>query len=180
MNIAPTDADRRAAWCDGFMSTAVDRPRPPLALLGFLLATFVVAALGGLATAGNVDGWYASADKPPFNPPNWLFGPVWTVLYIAMAVAAWLVWRTADSPTRTRFLQVWWVQLAFNLAWTPTFFAAELLWPAVGVIVVLDVLVALTIVLAWRVSRVAGSLLLPYLAWVLFATALNVSLAVLN
>ena len=156
------------------MSTTT-RTRPGwLVLLGFLAVTFAVAAIGGLSSAGNVDGWYASADKPSFNPPNWLFGPVWTVLYVAMAVAAWIVWRRGGD------LRIWWVQLALNLAWTPTFFAAELLWPAVVVIVALDIAVAVTLVRFWKVSRVAGALFVPYLAWVLYATALNAAIAALS
>lgn len=156
------------------MSTTLERPRSPLRLAGFLVAAFAVAALGSLATISNVDGWYADADKPPFNPPNWLFGPVWTILYAAMAVAAWLVWRRGGD------LRLWWIQLAINLAWTPVFFAAELLWPGLVVILAFDVAVAVTMVRFWRVSRPAGALFAPYLAWVLFATALNASIAWLN
>ena len=156
------------------MTTTVDRPRSLVWLVGLLVASFAVAALGGIATAGNVDGWYASADKPPFNPPNWLFAPVWTTLYAAMAVAAWLVWRRGGD------LRTWWVQLALNLAWTPVFFAGQWLWPALVVIIALDVAVAVTTVAFWRVSRPAGLLFVPYLAWVLFATALNTAIAALN
>ncbi len=148
--------------------------RQILVLAGFLLAAFAVAGLGSLATADNVDGWYATADKPAFNPPNWVFGPVWTILYIAMAVAAWLVWRRRGD------LRLWWVQLALNLAWTPVFFAGQWLWPALVVIIALDVAVALTLVMFWRTSRPAGLLFVPYLAWVLFATALNLAIAVAN
>lgn len=156
------------------MTTTLDRPRSVLWLAGLLVACLAVAGLGGLATAGNVDGWYADADKPFFNPPNWLFAPVWTALYVAMAVAAWLVWRRGGD------LRIWWVQLALNLAWTPVFFAGEQLWLGLVVIVALDVAVAVTMVRFWRVSRVAGALFAPYLAWVLFATALNASIAALN
>lgn len=156
------------------MSTTLERPRSLLWLAGFLAAAFAVAALGSLATINNVDGWYADAAKPPFNPPNWLFGPVWTILYAAMAVAAWLVWRKGGD------LRLWWIQLAINLAWTPVFFAAELLWPGLVVIVALDIAVAVTMVRFWRISRPAGALFVPYLAWVLFATALNASIAWLN
>jgi benzodiazapine receptor len=145
-----------------------------LALIGLVGACFVVAALGGLATSGAVDGWYAEADTPWFTPPNGVFGPVWTVLYAAMGVAAWLVWRRGGS------LVVWWVQLALNLAWTPTFFGAELLWPAVAVIVALDVAVAVTLLRFLPVSRLAAALFVPYLVWVLYATALNVGIAALN
>ena len=157
------------------MSTTTASKRHDLVVLaGLLIAAFAVAALGSLATAGNVDGWYATADKPSFNPPNWLFGPVWTVLYAAMAVAAWLVWRQGGD------IRVWWVQLTLNLAWTPVFFAGQWLWPALAVIVALDVAVAVTLVSFWRTSRIAGLLFVPYLAWVLFATALNAAIASMN
>lgn len=145
-----------------------------LVLAGFLVATFAVAGLGGLATASNVDGWYATAVRPSFSPPNWLFAPVWTTLYALMAVAAWLVWRRRGD------LRLWWAQLVVNLAWTPTFFALQWLWGAVGVIVVLDLLVIATIVGFARVSRPAAALLVPYLAWIGFATALNIGVAALN
>ena len=145
-----------------------------LVLVGLVAACFAVAAFGGLATAGNVDGWYASADKPGFTPPNWLFGPVWSVLYLLIGVAGWLAWRRG-AP-----LLVWWVQLALNLAWTPVFFGAELLWPGLAVIVALDVAVVATIVVFARRSRAAAVLLAPYLGWILFATALNLRLAQLN
>ena len=155
-------------------TTTASRRTNVLVLLGLLAAAFAVAGLGSLATINNVDGWYASADKPWFNPPNWIFGPVWTLLYAAMAVAAWFAWRRGAD------LRMWWVQLALNLAWTPVFFAAQWLWPALVVIVALDIAVAVTLVAFWRVSRAAGLLLAPYLAWVMFATALNAAIASLN
>jgi len=161
-------------------TTPVRDARPWLVLIGFLAATAAVAAIGGLATAPGVDGWYAEAERPAYSPPNAVFGPVWTLLYAAMAVAAWLVWRADHTPARRRALGLWWAQLAVNLAWTPVFFAAEWLWAGLAVIVTLDVLVALTVVTAWRVSRPAALLLAPYLAWVLYATALNAGVAYLN
>ena len=155
----------------------VPRPAPPshdlVALAGFLVASFAVAALGGLATASNVDGWYADADKPSWTPPGSVFGPVWTVLYVVMAVAAWLVWRRGGWAEQSRPLGAYLVQLLVNLAWTPVFFAARETGLALAVIVVLDVAVAVTVVSFWRVRPVAGALLLPYLAWCLFATSLN-------
>lgn len=157
---------------------AVSSPRSsdlrPWALLGLLAATFAVAGLGSLATIDNVQGWYADADKPWFTPPNWVFGPTWTVLYALMAVAAWLALRRGADLT------LWWVQLALNLAWTPVFFAAQWLWGGVAVIVALDVVLALTILRFRRASVPAAVLLLPYLAWVLYATALSIGVASLN
>ncbi len=154
------------------------------ALVVYALAVVVVAAVGGLATSSGqgADGWYAGADKPAFTPPGWLFGPVWTVLYAAMALAAWrLSRRRADGdPRAAGLLRLWWVQLALNFLWTPLFFAGQLLWLALVDIVLLDVLVAVLVVRSWRVDRLAGALLAPYLAWILFATALNAGVAALN
>jgi benzodiazapine receptor len=151
------------------------------ALLLYLVAVAVVAGVGGLASTSGVEGWYADADKPFFTPPNWLFGPAWTFLYTAMAVAAWLVHRRReDDPAAPGVLRLWWLQLAVNFAWTPVFFAAQWLFAGLAVIVLLDVLVAALLVRAWRVSRPAGLLLAPYLAWILYATALNAGVALLN
>lgn len=149
-------------------------------LVGYLVAVAVVSAVGGLAGAAGqgAGGWYAEADKPFFTPPDWVFGPVWTVLYAAMAVAAWrlAVRRGPLAPV----LRLWWLQLALNLAWTPLFFAGQLLWLALVDIVLLDLVLALLVWRARRVDRVAAWLLAPYLAWALFATALNAGFVVLN
>ena len=156
-----------------------------LGLLVFLAASALVAGLGGLATATNVNGWYATADKAPWSPPNWVFGPVWTLLYTAMAVAAWLVWRRRGEETR-RALTAYAVQLVLNLLWTPVFFGlypllgTPALWIAFGIIVALAVAVAVTILYFGPISRTAGLLLLPYLAWVVFASSLNLWAALNN
>jgi tryptophan-rich sensory protein len=161
----------------------MSRARSALALLAFLAIAFAVAALGTIATLPNVDGWYADAAKAPWSPPNSLFGPVWTVLYALMAIAAWLVWRR--RPAR-RALTLYVVQLVLNCLWTPAFFGlypaigAPALWIAFVLIVALDVLVLLTMLSFWRHSRLAAWLLVPYWAWVLFATTLNAAVAVLN
>lgn len=156
-----------------------------LGLLAFLAASAVVAGLGGLATANNVDGWYATADKAPWSPPNWVFGPVWTVLYTAMAVAAWLVWRSRAEGTRPA-LTAYAVQLVLNLLWTPVFFGlypalgTPALWIAFVIIVALAVAVSVTVLYFGPISRAAGLLLLPYLAWIVFASSLNFWAAVYN
>ena len=148
------------------------------------VAVVAVAGIGGLATSAGqgTDGWYADADKPFFTPPGWLFGPVWTVLYAAMAVAAWRLSRRREEGVAEAgtLLKLWWLQLALNFLWTPLFFAGELLWLAFVDIVLLDVVVAVLVARAWRVDRVAAWLLAPYLAWILFATALNAGVAALN
>lgn len=163
------------------------------AALVYGAAVLVVASVGGLATSAGqgADGWYADAEKPFFTPPGWVFGPVWTVLYAAMAVAAWRLSRRREEQAGRRSaerpagdaqaaLRLWWVQLALNFLWTPLFFATELLWVALVDIVLLDLAVALLVVRAWRIDRVAAWLLVPYLGWILFATALNASIAAMN
>ncbi|NMD56190.1 MULTISPECIES: TspO/MBR family protein [Tsukamurella] len=150
----------------------------PLALLVSLSAVAVVALLGGLASA-DAAADYAKLAQPSWAPPSWLFGPAWGVLYLLMAVAAWLVWRADPSP-RNRAIQVYAVQLLVNLSWSPLFFGLELRGVALAVILLLDVLVVVTIVLFWRVRRSAAVLLLPYLGWILFATALNYAVWSLN
>ena len=157
-----------------------------LVLLAFLAISFGVAALGTVATIQNVEGWYATADKAPWSPPNFLFGPVWTVLYTLMSVAAWLVWREKHRVDVRRPLTIYVIQLVLNAIWTPIFFGlypfigVAALWIAAVIILALDVAVLLTMLAFWRVRRVAAVLLIPYWAWVLFATTLNVGLAVLQ
>lgn len=156
-----------------------------VALIVFLVLSFAVAAVGLLATIPNIPGWYAEAVKPAWTPPNALFGPVWTVLYVLIAVSAWLVWRTG-APRRRPAMTAYGVQLGLNAVWTPIFFAGYpafgpvALWVGLGVIVALDAAIVVEIVLSARRSRLAAWLLVPYLAWCLYATTLNAGLAALN
>jgi tryptophan-rich sensory protein len=161
------------------------RLKSALALVAFLAISFGVAGLGSIATAGNVDGWYADAEKAFWNPPNWLFGPAWTLLYTLMSVAAWLVYRRS-SENRRPALIAYVAQLVLNAIWTPVFFGlypvigAPALWIALAIILALDVAVLITMLRFWKVSKLAAWLLVPYWAWVLFATTLNWALAALN
>ncbi|WP_307861593.1 TspO/MBR family protein [Nocardioides xinjiangensis] len=145
-------------------------------LLPFLAAVVAVAGIGGLAASGS-RGTYRALDLPPYAPPSWLFGPTWSVLYLLIGVAGWLLWRAGGWD---RVMSLWVVQLLLNLAWTPLFFAADLYTVALVEIVALAAAVALLVVWSWRRSRTAAWLLVPYLAWVCFATALNVGIVVLN
>lgn len=145
-------------------------------LAPFVAAVTVVAGVGGLAASGS-QATYRALELPPYAPPSWLFGPVWSVLYLLIGVAGWLLWRDRGWD---RTLWLWTAQLVLNLAWTPLFFAADLYTVALVEILVLDAAVATLVVWAWRGTRTAAWLLVPYLAWVLFATALNAGIVVLN
>lgn len=143
-------------------------------LVGWLALCFGAAALGARFRPGP---WYVSLRKPAWNPPAWLFAPVWTSLYALMAVAAWLVWRQVGvAPELGLFL----VQLTLNAAWTWLFFGLRRPGLALAEIAVLWLALAVTVLAFWRVLPLAGLLLLPYLAWVTFAGALNVALWRLN
>lgn len=126
--------------------------------------------------------WYASLAKPAWTPPTWVFGPAWTILYAMMAVAAWRLWRRLGARPREsrRALVLFAVQLALNLSWTPVFFGMQRPDLALVVILFLWVAIAATIVAAWKACKTAAALLVPYLAWVTFATALNAAIWRLN
>jgi len=141
----------------------------------------VVGGLSGFATARGVSTWYPTLVKPPFNPPGWVFGPVWTVLYVMMGVAAYLVWHQGIDTDGVRAgLAVFVIQLALNGLWSILFFRFHQPGWALVEIIVLWAAIGATVWLFWRVSPAAGLLLLPYWAWVSFATVLNASLWWLN
>lgn len=149
-------------------------------LVVLLAVCLGAAALGSAATVPRIDDWYATLDKPSWTPPSWVFGPVWTVLYIAMAVAAWLVWRQAGLAAARWPLGLFAVQLGLNVAWSWLFFGLRS--PALGLIDILLLWIAIAATLAsfWRRTTAAGLLLAPYLAWVTFAAALNSAIWWLN
>jgi translocator protein len=151
-----------------------------LVLIGFLALCFGVAAVGSVFTSSAMPEWYMSLEKPAFNPPSWVFGPVWTLLYAMMAVAAWLVWREAGFGGATAALTLFFIQLALNLAWSGIFFGLRQPGWALVEIVVLWAAILATMVLFFRHSTLAGWLLVPYLLWVSFASVLNAALWRLN
>lgn len=152
-----------------------------LGLIFWVGLCFFAAFIGGLATDTGTGSWYAQIEKPSWNPPNWVFGPVWTVLYAAMGVAAWLVWRKAGSFTNAQTpLALFITQLALNTAWSLVFFGLELPGLALIDIALLWVMIATTIIVFREYSRTAALLLVPYIAWVTFATALNFAIWRLN
>ncbi|MEX0954406.1 MAG: TspO/MBR family protein [Rhizobiaceae bacterium] len=144
-------------------------------LLVFLVLVIGGGLLIGYATAPGE--WYAGLEKPPFNPPGWVFGPAWTVLYVLIAIAGWRAWRINPLGTLAVF---WFIQMALNFAWSPIFFAMHL--PAVALVVIAAMLAVIVsfIAAAWSEDRTAALLFLPYAAWVAFATVLNASIVWLN
>jgi len=148
-----------------------------LALAGWLALCFGAASLGGIFMPGD---WYATLKKPSWNPPGWIFGPVWSALYMMMAVAAWLVWKRGGFAGHRRPLALFLTQLVLNATWTPLFFGLH--WPGIAFteIVLLWLAIAATLAAFRPVSRAAAWLLAPYLAWVSFATVLNFALWRLN
>jgi translocator protein len=150
------------------------------ALAGFLVLCFVVAAIGGAVTATSVATWYAELARPDFNPPDWVFGPVWTVLYVMIAVAGWRVWLRRAGPGARAALVAWGVQLALNLGWSLVFFGARMIGAALAEIVVLLAAILVTLWAFWRIDRIAAALLIPYAAWTGFAAVLNFALWRLN
>ncbi len=151
--------------------------RSALALIGWLLLSFSAAALGGLFMPGE---WYAGLKKPSWDPPNWIFGPVWTALYTIMAIAAWLVWKRGGFAGQRAALSLFLLQLLFNALWSPLCFGAKNLGFGLADILFLWLALTATVVAFHRAYRLAGALLVPYLAWVTFASALNFSLWWLN
>lgn len=148
-------------------------------LAGWLAGSFVTGGIGAIASARAAE-FYRQLTQPPWAPPAWLFGPVWSVLYLLMGTAAWLVWRAYGFRAAATALGLFVAQLFVNALWTWLFFAWQQGGLALVEIVVLWLLIAATIGAFWRLHRVAALLLTPYLAWVTFAAALNLSLWRLN
>lgn len=154
-----------------------------LAGLGFTAAVAGAAALGGLAMRGKgraQRSWFRSLRKPSFQPPAWVFGPAWTVLYAAIAYSGWRVWKAPPSRERDRALRLWGTQLGLNAAWTPLFFGARRPGVALVDIVVLDAAASGYAAAARDVDRRAAVIVVPYLAWLGFATLLNASIVARN
>lgn len=163
------------------MNTHDPSPRRQfIALIIFLGLVAAVSGLGSLFTMSGMDGWYESLEQPDWQPPDWLFGPVWSVLYLGIGVAAWLVWRARGIADARVPLAIWGIQLALNLLWTAIFFGLEQPGIASIEIVVLWVAILATIVAFWPISKLAAIILVPYLAWVTYAGALTISIWQLN
>lgn len=144
------------------------------------LILFLALVLGGGTAIGllTVPGdWYAGLNKPSFNPPSWIFAPVWTTLYVLIAVAGWRTWRNARDSLA---MKLWWGQLVLNFLWSPVFFSAHQLGAALVIVLALLATILAFVASAWGRDRIAAWLFAPYAAWVAFASLLNGSLFVLN
>ena len=165
-----------AAHANGQMDRSVFYQALGLAL--FIAICFAAAGIGSWFTSASVATWYQTLQRPAYNPPDWVFGPVWSVLYLSMAIAAWLVWhrsRGASGP-----LRIFAVQLALNITWSALFFGLRNPGAAFAEILLLWAAILATVFAFFRQSRLASGLLLPYLIWVTFAAALNFSIWRLN
>lgn len=160
--------------------TRKDRRRKFVALCAFLLLTYAAAAVGSALTSSALPSWYADLNKPAWTPPGNVIGLVWTILYALMAIAAWLVWRRGGLSGQRPAMVLWLSQLALNTGWSAVFFGLRAPGLAlIEILVLLSAVIATTLVF-WRNSRTAGALMLPYAAWVAFATFLNWTIWRLN
>ncbi len=156
------------------------RTRDTVGFSVFLALCLAVSAVGGAATASSVGTWYRTLAKPPFNPPDWVFAPVWTELFFMMAIAGWRVWRRGGLRKARLALTLFALQLALNLAWSIVFFGLRSIGAALVEIVVLLLAILATTAVFWRHDRVAGVLFIPYATWVAFAAVLNAAIWQLN
>ena len=150
----------------------------------FVAAVTVTQLIGGLVTFPEIPTWYAHLNKPAWTPPNWLFGPVWTTLYILIALAGWIVWNELPGEPKNKWrrpVMIFYViQLVLNFLWSPLFFLGHFKMLALGVLTALVICVAVTIRYAYAVDRRAAYLLAPYLLWVAYASTLNAGIVYLN
>jgi benzodiazapine receptor len=149
-------------------------------LLYSLIITLGVGAIAGFATASNIGGWYAALSKPSFNPPNWIFGPVWTLLYILLGIALSIIWKQPDSLYKSNSLWLFFIQLFLNFCWSFLFFYFHKIGLALADIAALWIFIILTIFSFSRLNKKAAWLLVPYICWVSFALILNGAIYRLN
>jgi benzodiazapine receptor len=154
--------------------------RSLLGLAVWVALCFIAAFVGSVVTYPSIPTWYASLIKPSWTPPAWLFGPVWSALYLMMALAAWLVWRRGGLAATRLPVTLFLVQLGLNVAWSFLFFGLRMPGLAFAEIVILWCAILTTLIVFWRRRAAAGWLLLPYLLWVTFAAALNFALWRMN
>jgi tryptophan-rich sensory protein len=145
-----------------------------------IVATVGLGSLGGIFTIAEIPNWYAGLNKPSFNPPNWIFGPMWTTLYFLMGISFYLIWKLPVSTTRTQAIRIFIIQFILNFCWSIIFFSMHQIGWALAEIIAMWVFIILTIVQFRKLSILAAVLLIPYLLWVSFASILNGSIWQLN
>lgn len=148
-------------------------------LLISLVVTFLASVIGSVFTTSSISGWYSLLTKPSFNPPNWIFGPVWTLLFIMMAISAYLVWSKGHQRSNSGFL-FFVIHLIVNVSWSLAFFTLHNPLLALYIIDLLWLFIIFLIVYFWKINRLSSFLLMPYLAWVSFASILNFYIFILN
>ena len=151
--------------------------------LKFLISILLPLSLGAIAgmfTSQSVPEWYAALNRPSFNPPNWIFGPVWTTLYILMGISFFLIWKQDASKVRNRAILIFLLQLLLNFAWSFIFFYFNMIGLALVEIVLLWISIVLMLVVFYKIKSIASYINIPYLLWVTFATVLNASYYILN
>ncbi len=153
---------------------------PWIKLLVSVGLPLAVGAIAGMYTSAAVPEWYANLNRPSFNPPGWIFGPVWTALYILMGISLFLVWKEAPGQARNLAIGLFLVQLALNFAWSFIFFYSKMIGPALIEIIVLWLSIVIMMVLFYKIRPLAAWINIPYLLWVSFATALNAAYYMLN
>ena len=136
--------------------------------------------IGGYFTFVSVETWYQTLNKPNFNPPDWVFGPVWTTLYVLMGVSIWLIWKKETSKIRTISMIIFWVQFFFNIFWTYLFFGIQRIDLGLFEIFFLIFLILINIIYFYKIDKIASYLLVPYVLWVSYASILNYKIWVLN
>lgn len=151
-----------------------------LRLFASVVLTLAIGGIAGIATADGVSGWYETLNKPSFNPPNMVFGPVWTLLYILMGISLWRIWELPVSIHRIRAIRIFFIQLTLNFAWSFIFFGMKEITLAFVEIVALWVCIFIMIKRFYFIDRKAALMNIPYLIWVTFATALNGAYMLLN
>ena len=149
-----------------------------LSFVLFFFSTYSASVIGGLATIGFKEPWYSLLDKPSFNPPDWVFGPIWTTLYLMMTIAIWKFWHSKDRNMNTVY--IYFIHLLVNASWSVVFFALHQIFLALVVIIVILLLVLWLIKLYYPINKLSSFLMVPYLAWLVFAFILNLNILLLN
>ena len=144
----------------------------------FLIITFSASLIGGLATVTFKEPWYSLLNKPIFNPPDWVFGPVWTILYLLMTISIWMYWHSKNKEMNT--IYIYFIHIVFNTTWSVVFFGLHQILLALIVLLILIILIIILILKFKRVNKVSSYLMIPYLLWSCYALFLNFNLYILN